>query len=188
MRRTFAATLYVVTCLSFILLLACGDSSAPDNEQPPTKPDQTQKAPDEKPDNLQMAAEVWKEMGNYEEGFRSMTAADEWDPGKSPHGAFLRYYINTEPDKMTEYGSIIVKENYGEKSEEALGAVTVMKRIKDYDPETGDWFYAKFSPDGKVMKNPAGMPLAGLVGKGGDKGCIPCHTAAGGDDYVFLND
>jgi hypothetical protein len=188
MRRILAATLISIIGLSFAVLSGCGGNSAPEGEQSTQQSAQTKEMPDEKPDDLQMAADLWKEMGNYEENFTGLTAADDWDPGKSPHGAFLRYYINTEKGKMTEYGSIIVKENYGEKSEDALGAVTVMKRIKDYDPETGDWFYVKYSPEGEVMENAAGKPLAGLVGKGGPKGCIPCHASAGGDDYVFLND
>ncbi|NHX27496.1 cytochrome P460 family protein, partial [Escherichia coli] len=37
-------------------------------------------------------------------------------------------------------------------------------------------------------QNPAGMALAGLVGKNADAGCIACHQAAGGDDYLFTTD
>lgn len=57
-----------------------------------------------------------------------------------------------------------------------------------YDPETENWFYVKYSPEGKVISNPKGKNLAGLVGRGGTKGCMPCHGAAGGDDYLFMND
>ena len=46
----------------------------------------------------------------------------------------------------------------------------------------------KYKPEGTVDKNPAGMALAGRVGKSMDAGCIPCHKGAMDDDYVFMND
>ncbi len=57
-----------------------------------------------------------------------------------------------------------------------LGAVTVMfQRDEGYDPETNNWFWVKYLPDGTLDQNPAGMVLAGLVGKDADAGCIACH-------------
>jgi hypothetical protein len=31
-----------------------------------------------------------------------------------------------------------------------LKAITVMYKIKDYNPADGDWFWVKYSPDGKA--------------------------------------
>ena len=66
-------------------------------------------------------------------------------------------------------------------------AITVMVKTKDYNPDAGNWYWAKFMADGKVaqMDTPDGkkMALAGKV-----QGCIECHSGADGDDYLFFND
>jgi hypothetical protein len=138
--------------------------------------------------DVQHARALWTEIKGYAdwpvpEGFTG------WQEGKSPHGAVLKYYVNQAAQgDLTADGAVIVKENYSEQSDDALKSVTVMEKRAGYDPETGNWFYVKYAPDGTVAENPKGMPLAGLVGKGGEKGCVPCHAAAAGDDYLFMND
>ena len=108
--------------------------------------------------------------------------------GDSPHGAFLKMYINRKAvghmNKMPS-GSIIIKENFG-KDSKTLMAITVMYRNTGYNPKNGDWYWVKYNPDGSVANAPAekgGMPLAGKV-----KGCINCHSGAEGNDFVFAND
>jgi len=99
-------------------------------------------------------------------------------PGKSPHGAYLKLYANTialkaaREGKLMTYGAILVKENYG-KDKKTLMAITPMYRIKGYNPEGGDWFWAKYEPNGKVLK-------AGKV-----KGCIDCHSMQKTNDWLF---
>ena len=99
-------------------------------------------------------------------------------PGKSPHGAYLKLYANTialkaaREGKLMTYGAILVKENYG-KDKKTLMAITPMYRIKGYNPEGGDWFWAKYEPNGKVLK-------AGKV-----KGCIDCHSMQKSNDWLF---
>ncbi len=118
--------------------------------------------------------------------------------GTAPHGAMLETLDGTVKVGSHE-GTVIVKRNYGPegiKKEQVanergkhLKAVTVMfRREKGYDPEDKDWFWVKYMPDGSVLKNPAGMALAGMVGKGADAGCIACHMGAPGGDLVFGND
>ena len=99
--------------------------------------------------------------------------------GSEPHGAMLRTFVNNIAydairAKAASYpeGAIIAKENYSADGQK-LGAITVMKKIKGYDPEHGDWFWAKYGPDGKVL-------AAGKVA-----GCIACHTGAEEQDWVF---
>ena len=139
-------------------------------------------------EDVQHARALWSEIENYSswtvpEGFEG------WQEGQSPHGAILKYFINqTAEQDLTDDGSVIVKENYSSESDDALKSVTVMEKRAGYDPETKNWFYVKYSPEGEVMQNPEGAYLAGLVGKGKAKGCIACHAAAGGDDYLFMND
>lgn len=112
----------------------------------------------------------------------SYTQWDMW-PGKegiyeghSPHGAFLKLYINDialnalKENKPMPDGAIIVKENYG-KDKETLMAITPMYKKKGYNPDADDWFWAKYGPQGKVMN-------AGKI-----KGCIDCHRAR--ENWLF---
>ena len=79
--------------------------------------------------------------------------------------------------------TIIVKRNYGGEGvsianvandpAKYLKAVTVMLKRPGYDPETGDWFWAKYNADGSIAK------------EGKVAGCIGCHTAAINNDWIF---
>lgn len=98
--------------------------------------------------------------------------------GKHPHGAFLTTFVNGAALKGIEGkvgaladGSIIVKENY--MPDKTLGALTVMYRVNGYDPNAGDWFWAKYKADGAIEK------------EGKVAGCIGCHTAAIQNDWLF---
>ena len=67
-----------------------------------------------------------------------------------------------------------------------LKAVTVMfKRENGYDADNQNWFWAKYKPNGSLHSNPKKMLLAGRVAKGKPAGCISCHRAAPGGDYLF---
>ncbi|MGB1257375.1 MAG: cytochrome P460 family protein, partial [Thiolinea sp.] len=95
-------------------------------------------------------------------------------------------------------GQLIVKRNHGGKDgltvkevfdepDKYLAAVTIMfKRETGYDADNQDWFWAKYNAEGELDKNPKGMLLAGRVAKGGNQGCIACHTALGGKDMITL--
>ncbi len=116
--------------------------------------------------------------------------------GTEPHGLILESLYD-EVSVNGHTGLIIVKRNYlpaGTTIEQVandpgkyLDSVTIMfKREAGYDADNKDWFWAKYLPDGSLVKNPKGMQLAGRVAKGADKGCIACHTGADGGDYMFL--
>jgi hypothetical protein len=98
-------------------------------------------------------------------------------PGQSPHGAFLKLYANDAAYRAAKNGepmpdgAILVKENYG-KNKSTLMAITPMYKASGYNPAAGDWFWAKYSPDGKAA-------AAGKVDS-----CISCHDSMGGGDYV----
>ncbi|MGR3633346.1 cytochrome P460 family protein [Limimaricola soesokkakensis] len=119
-------------------------------------------------------------------------------PGTDPHGMMLETFYTTATIDGHE-GALVVKRNYGPEGvsvdevlgapAEHLGALTIMfQREAGYDDETGNWFYAKYLPDGSLDQSPDGMALAGLVGKNAEAGCIACHQNAGGDDYLFTTD
>ncbi len=97
--------------------------------------------------------------------------------GTEPHGALLTTYVNDVAgkslEKMTGFrnNSVIVKENYTPKKE--LAAITVMYKVKGYNPEAGDWFWAKYDPAFNVLA------------EGKVKGCLACHGSASDNDYVF---
>ncbi len=148
------------------------------------------------PDSVAYAEKLWSAMG---EAKLVGDPASNNAPykGVHPHGAVLTN--STSELTMGDHtGTIIVKKNFGGegvsidsvKADAAkyLKAVTVMyKREAGYDADNQDWFWAKFKADGSLDKNPKGMQLAGRVAKGKPKGCIACHQAAPGGDYIFTN-
>jgi len=121
---------------------------------------------------------------------------DQWSPAgdnggfqesEAPHGALVKTYMNRtaagSPKKLP-VGSMIIKENYS--PDEKLMAITLMYRLKDYNPEAGNWYWVKYDAKGKVaeMETPKGkMAIAGKA-----MGCIECHSGADGDDFAFFND
>ncbi|MFG0284023.1 MAG: cytochrome P460 family protein [Phycisphaerales bacterium JB039] len=104
--------------------------------------------------------------------------------GRAPHGARLKLFVNrralSNPDDPPA-GSVLVKENYGPDGGE-LVAITIMQKIDGFDPDNGDWFYAKYGAEGAIARQ-AGQLVAGKV-----QSCIECHETAAGDDYIFAND
>jgi len=97
--------------------------------------------------------------------------------GTEPHGSLLTTFVNNtayhsiKKKKGMEDGSIIAKENYT--VDKKFVALTVMYKIKGYNPAAGDWFWVKYNPDGTAA-------AAGKV-----KACIDCHSAKKDNDYVF---
>ena len=147
--------------------------------------------------DLADAAAVWKVLTQERLVGASMINSVPYT-GQHPHGAILETLDKTITVNG-HTGAVIVKRNYGGEGvskdtvsndpQKYLKAVTVMfKREAGYDSENKDWFWAKYKADGSLDKNPKGMQLAGRVAKGAAKGCIACHKAAPGGDYVFNND
>ncbi|MCF8129027.1 MAG: cytochrome P460 family protein [Deltaproteobacteria bacterium] len=99
-------------------------------------------------------------------------------PGKSPHGAFLKLYANkmaieaARKGEPMPSGAILVKENYG-KDKKTLVAITPMYKVLGYNPENGDWFWAKYEANGTIAAE-------GMVDS-----CIQCHLSAKQNDYIF---
>lgn len=105
--------------------------------------------------------------------------------GSNPHGTVL-VTLEGEVSVDGERGEVIVKRNYGgapatietvsDNPTEYLMATTVMFRL------SGEWFWAKYMPDGSYDTAPNGTPLVGQP-----TGCVSCHNNAAGNDMVFLN-
>jgi len=141
---------------------------------------------------------LWKEMEQSNLVGESRIVNSEPYKGAPPHGMIL----DVSEQKITVSGiegDLVVKRNYGgdgltvedvrNDPAKYLEAVTIMfKREDGYDDENRNWFYAKYQPDGTIMKNPKGVLLAGRVAKGAPTGCISCHKSAPGGDYLYTHD
>ncbi|MBW2090915.1 MAG: cytochrome P460 family protein [Deltaproteobacteria bacterium] len=99
-------------------------------------------------------------------------------PGRAPHGPLHKVYVNdrayNSPKPPLQYGSIQVKENYNKNRE--LMAITVMYKVIGYNPDDGDWFWVKYSPNGEAK--PYGKV----------KGCIGCHGIRANNDFVTIHE
>lgn len=152
------------------------------------------------PMNVEYAQVLWDRLvGNDLVGPQAIRSYPY--AGNSPHGQALEF-LETMITVDNHEGVVMVKKNYvGEgdldslkrgvlnEREKHLASITVMFQREDgYDPDHDNWYWAKFQPDGQLETNPKGMSLAGRVAKGTNKGCIACHTAAPGNDYVFTHD
>ncbi len=149
------------------------------------------------PADVAFALELWEALQEARLVGRTAIESRPYE-GVEPHGVILTTLQSTLTIDGHE-GAIIVKNNYLGKSVSVtsvadnprlnLGAITVMyRRETGYDPETRNWFWAKFNNDGTLAVNPGGVRLAGRISKNPDDGCIACHRFAPGNDYVFLND
>lgn len=122
--------------------------------------------------------------------------------GIEPHGAILTT-IETRLTVRGHTGTVVVKTNYmgdGASVETVsndrakyLDAVTVMfERESGFDPDNQNWFWVKYRGNGDLDRLPNGIRMAGQLAKGAapdgdDGGCIGCHKAAPGDNYLFIH-
>ncbi|GBF25093.1 hypothetical protein MnTg02_00122 [bacterium MnTg02] len=177
--------------LGFAALLAVGLSSGDANSQDKMKMMFGDKG------SVAFSKDLWAALSKARLAGKNAINSRPYE-GQAPHGAILQT-IDTTVSVKGRTGRVIVKNNFGPAGittndvwtnpKKHLKAVTVMfKRESGYDKDNKDWFWAKFTPNGGLAKNPKGMMLAGRVAKGMDKGCIACHSGAGGGDYLFIND
>ena len=112
----------------------------------------------------------------YKKGFTMFPGTTAMFKGTEPHGSFITVYVNDFALKSVKAkgysnNSIILKENYN--AQKKLEAITVMYKVKGYNPDGGDWFWAKYDPAFQVLN------------EGKVKGCLDCHSKAKGNDYTF---
>jgi hypothetical protein len=99
-------------------------------------------------------------------------------PGPEPHGAFLTTYVNDAAykaiaDKKGKFpdGAMITQDNFTK--DKKLKTIDVMYKVKGYNPKGGDWFWAQFRTDGRILSE-------GKIDE-----CIACHAAQKRNDYVY---
>jgi hypothetical protein len=101
-------------------------------------------------------------------------------PGQAPHGPYHRIFINPRlhtalpiEERRVPHGGIIVKENYT--GEQNLNSLTVMAKVEGYAPDKGNWFWAKYSPEGDIQAQGTPPP------------CISCHAGMRDNDYIIVH-
>ena len=130
------------------------------------------------PADQENADSLWQAMSGHEQ-WAPFEGHEGLQPGVSPHGKFVRVFVNpigADTQEAPAYGTIIVKENYSSEDLTSLESLTIMQRSEGYDPDNDDWFWARYTPAGE------------LTHSGKVESCSNCHFDAGGDDFVFLND
>ena len=160
MRKSFA--LFLTALLLPALALALPGMSS-NNPQPQTEGQAL----------LQYLAE-----SQYQQEWAFWPGKEPFYPGQEPHGALLTTYVN-EPALEAILarggplppGSLIVKENYT--ADRQLAGITAMYKEEGFNPQAGDWFWLRYTPDGRIDA------------EGRVQGCIDCHRQAAGNDYLF---
>jgi hypothetical protein len=178
-RLTGSPRLLIILSGSLLFTLACGAAATPTPTAAPPSPTPAPVAASSA-SAMAEAAELWQVLqdANYQDNWATVPGKGTMYEGQPPHGAFLSTYLSPEaaegmnmktgtmPDE-----AVIVKENY--KPDQTLDAVTVMYKEAGFDPAHGDWFWAKFAPDGQVQE-------AGKVA-----GCAACHGSVESNDFIF---
>lgn len=114
----------------------------------------------------------------YYDRFNLLPGTEKFYPGTQPHGSLLITYVNDAAlasiQSMQDMadGSCIINEEYT--ADKQLTGITVMYKVKGYNPEAGDWFWARYAP-------PDGYVLA----SGKVESCITCHDAWKDAHYLF---
>ncbi len=137
--------------------------------------------------DLAQAESLWAELAGHE-AWPAFVGKEGVVMGASPHGDYQTLHLNdvaaADVDTLA-FGSIVVKRNFATPDATDVQSITVMKRVRNFNPDQFDWFWAAYAPDGTVALDEDGVALAGAVGKEGG-GCIGCHAGAG-EDFVFSN-
>ena len=115
---------------------------------------------------------------DYEKNWKIWPGTTAFHHGTQPHGILLTTYVNAIALRAIEAkkgalpdGSIIVTENYG--AEKWLESLTVMYKIKGYNPGENDWFWAKYGPEGTI------------AAEGKLNLCQDCHYEKRSNDYIW---
>ncbi|MFN0164838.1 MAG: cytochrome P460 family protein [Bryobacteraceae bacterium] len=128
------------------------------------------------------AAAVWPylQAQDYQKKWTLMPGTTAQMPGNSPHGAFITTYVNdlalnaiNAKRGAIPPGGMVLKENYT--PDRTLAAVTLMYKAEGFNPDANDWYWMQRTADGNV-------PAEGRVA-----GCINCHNAKAGNDYLYLS-
>lgn len=176
-----ASVLFLSVLLPFVLAACGSDPTATPTASPtatPTSAPTATPASGGLPGTSGAAVRGYLEEVDYQEAWTLWPGKGELYQGAEPHGLLLTTYLNEEALDALESqagsmpsGAIIVKENY--LPDETFDSTTVMYKVPGYNPQHNDWFWTKYAEDGTIQA------------EGMAEGCIACHGAVSGNDYVF---
>ncbi|MCF6158775.1 MAG: hypothetical protein E3K32_09425 [wastewater metagenome] len=142
-----------------------------------------------------IANTLWTTIQNedYREKWNMWPGKKAFYPGTGPtepHGILLTTYVNdiahdaiVNKKGQMPYGSTIIKENYTKNRR--IISITVMQKREGYAPAKHNWFWAQYTPGGKVMiveEHGRTIKSAGEIGI-----CINCHGKQQNNDYIFTS-
>jgi hypothetical protein len=133
-----------------------------------------------------LAAELWAAI----DGFESWTEPAGWEgivaSEDGTHGPYVQIWTDADTldalaaGEAPADGSILVKCGYQDAEGAAVGsdghALTAMQKIEGYDPDHGDWFWAKFDASTGEAETAGSASF-----------CYGCHEAfdPDGDGVIF---
>jgi hypothetical protein len=114
------------------------------------------------------------------QNYKNFPALNQALRRSGPHGnVMVRTHLDTAAmatlnNKSYPYanGAEIVKQSH-RTADGPIETVYMMKKIAGYDPDNGDWFYARTNAEGTVAD------------RGRIQMCISCHKGASNKDYVY---
>ena len=117
--------------------------------------------------------------------FKSWEQDDLWEgvqPSQSAHGLSVQIWLNglamdaLENEEPYPIGSAIMKEGYVDEAGSQRKALTLMVKREEYEPDSGNWFWASYSDTNDVQM--AGSP----------EYCVSCHSASSSDYVLFTEE
>jgi Cytochrome P460 len=180
--RVLMAAVIVVPLLAIGIVTVVFAQGSGSSRATPTPPKQ--------PTVDEFATSLWQFINREKAPYLKWpsTAAASVDEIESPHGASGKTYFNDVAAagwKQPPQGALLVRENLAADGKK-VQSVSVMYRVKGTAPNTNDWYWLEFQPNGKIAKTTAeegNKPIAGQVAS-----CIECHRKATGNDFVFSNE
>ncbi len=130
------------------------------------------------PDTTGAAPWSFLDEVDYTENWELWPGKGEKYQGGEPHGALFTTYLNpvalealTSKAGAMPNSAIIVKENY--MAEGTFDLITLMYKVRGFNPDSNDWFWAKLGSDGEVQA------------EGKVEGCQACHGTRKDNDFVL---
>jgi len=115
---------------------------------------------------------------DYSEQWKKWPKTSSYESGEEPHGVLSTTYIDipvfmaiARKEGVLPDNAIIIKEDYS--ADKQLSAITAMWKVRGFNPDGDDWFWAKYAPDGKIEA------------EGKVDTCIACHGKNKSNDYIM---
>lgn len=119
------------------------------------------------------------ELKQWAQDYKKLKAINDTLEPSNIHGSFVKTFLDVSAFEQYQTKSfpyadqtLSFKESYSAK-DGAVNRLYMMKKIKGYDPDNGDWYYAVMSTEGVASQ------------QGKVSFCISCHASAKDKDYIY---